>query len=49
MKRSGTACGETTFALDSLRIGDALVTGLEISSGDEFARLGVDGVLGLDA
>ena len=49
LKRSGTAYGETTFALDSLRIGEVLVTGLEISSGDEFARLGVDGVLGLDA
>ncbi len=32
MERSGTAYGETTFALDSLRIGDALVTGLEIAA-----------------
>jgi hypothetical protein len=37
------------FRLDSLRIGDALVRGLEVGRNDAFAPLGVDGVLGLDA
>jgi hypothetical protein len=43
------ASGRSRFRLDSLRIGDALVRRLEVGGDDAFARLGVDGVLGLDA
>jgi hypothetical protein len=41
--------GDTRFRLDSLRIGEALIRGLVVGRHDAFARLGVDGVLGLDA
>lgn len=41
--------GAARFRLDSLRIGDALIRGLEVGRGDAIERLGVDGVLGLDA
>jgi len=40
--------GLPRFRLDSLRVGDALVRGLEVGRNDAFARMGVDGVLGLD-
>lgn len=46
---AGMSYGDSSFTLDSLRIGDVLVKGLEVTRGDEIARLGVDGVLGLDA
>jgi hypothetical protein len=45
----GPVAGTAGFRLDSLRVGDALVRGLEVGRNDAFARLGVDGVLGLDA
>ena len=45
----GPVAGTARFRLDSLRVGDALVRGLEVGRNDAFARLGVDGVLGLDA
>jgi hypothetical protein len=45
----GRRHGDSTFRLDSLRIGDVMVSGLEVARGDEVSRLGVDGVLGLDA
>ena len=41
--------GAGRFRLDSLRMGEALVRHLDIGRDDAFARLGVDGVLGLDA
>ncbi|HEX6107081.1 MAG TPA: hypothetical protein VFZ26_15945, partial [Gemmatimonadales bacterium] len=43
------ASGGARFRLDSLRIGDALIRGLLVGRHDAIARLGVDGVLGLDA
>lgn len=46
---SPAGSGRGRFDLDSLRIGEALVRNLEIGSDDAFARLGVDGVLGLEA
>jgi hypothetical protein len=45
----GVADGDSVFHLDSLGIGSVVVRGLGIARGDEVARLGVDGVLGLDA
>ena len=49
LKRAGMRYEEPAFHLDSVRIGDVLVRELAVGSGDEVARLGVDGVLGLDA
>ncbi len=49
LKPAGMRYEEPAFGLDSVRIGDVLVRKLAVGSGDEVARLGVDGVLGLDA
>jgi hypothetical protein len=49
LRAGGAVGGDSLFQLDSLRIGEVLVQGLAVTRGDEFARLGVDGVLGLDA
>lgn len=46
---AGMEHGDSVFRLDSLRIGSVVVRGLRIARGDEVTRLGVDGVLGLDA
>jgi hypothetical protein len=40
---------DSLFRLDSLRIGDIVVGALSVGQDRAFARLGVDGVLGLDA
>jgi hypothetical protein len=40
---------DSTFRLDSLRIGDVVVPGLEVGQDEALLRLGVDGVLGLEA
>jgi hypothetical protein len=49
LREAGMEHGDPVFRLDSLRIGGILVRGLAVARGDEVARLGVDGVLGLDA
>jgi hypothetical protein len=41
--------GGARFRLDSLRVGGALIRGLDVGRHDAFVRLGVDGVLGLEA
>lgn len=46
---AGLHGSDSLFHLDSLRIGDVVVEGLAVGSDDGFARLGVDGVLGLEA
>jgi len=40
---------DSLFRLDSLRIGDLVVKGLAVGSDQALERIGVDGVLGLDA
>jgi hypothetical protein len=45
----GVEYGDSVFHLDSLGIGSVVVRGLRVARGDEVSRLGVDGVLGLDA
>jgi len=40
---------DSLFRLDSLRVGDMVVSRLAVGRGDEVRRLGADGVLGLDA
>jgi hypothetical protein len=40
---------DSLFRLDSLRIGDVVVKGLAVGSDQALERIGVDGVLGLDA
>jgi hypothetical protein len=40
---------DSTYSLDSLRIGDMVVRNLEAGRSEAFSPLGVDGVLGLDA
>jgi hypothetical protein len=46
---AGVSGTDSLFRLDSLRIGDVVVERLRVGRGDEVGRLGVDGVLGLDA
>jgi hypothetical protein len=46
---AGMDGADSLFQLDSLRVGDVVVRRLAVGRGDEIQRLGVDGVLGLDA
>ena len=46
---AGVNGSDSMFHLDSLRIGDMVIGGLAVGRDDGFARLGVDGVLGLEA
>jgi len=46
---AGTDGPDSLFRLDSLRIGDVVVKGLAVGSDQALERIGVDGVLGLDA
>lgn len=49
LARAGTGGRDSLFRLDSLRIGDVIVKGLAVGSDEALERIGVDGVLGLDA
>jgi hypothetical protein len=49
LTRAGTSGRDSLFRLDALRIGDVVVKGLEVGSDKGLERIGVDGVLGLDA
>ena len=46
---AGVAGRDSLFRLDSLRIGDVIVKGLAAGRDEALERIGVDGVLGLDA
>jgi hypothetical protein len=46
---AGVRGADSVFRLDSLQLGDRRITGLRVGRNDAFARLGVDGVLGLEA
>jgi len=49
LPRAGVAGRDSLFRLDSLRIGDVIVKGLAAGRDEALERIGVDGVLGLDA
>jgi hypothetical protein len=49
LPRAGSNGTDSLFRLDSLRIGDVVINTLLVGQDDGFGRLGVDGVLGLDA
>jgi hypothetical protein len=49
LKTGGMGDEDSTYVLDSLRIGGALIRSLAVSRSSAFERLGVDGVLGLEA
>lgn len=46
---SGMGDEDSTYVVDSLRIAGALIRGLAVGRSSAFERLGIDGVLGLDA
>jgi hypothetical protein len=46
---AGVRGADSVFRLDSLQLGDRRISGLRVGRNDAFARLGVDGVLGLEA
>jgi Aspartyl protease len=49
LPRAGGGGRGSLFRLDSLQIGDVIVRGLAVGSDEALERIGVDGVLGLDA
>lgn len=49
LEASGMGDEDSTYVVDSLRIAGALIRGLAVGRSSAFERLGIDGVLGLDA
>ncbi|HET7468817.1 MAG TPA: hypothetical protein VFJ81_04045 [Gemmatimonadales bacterium] len=49
LTHAGGGARDSLFRLDSLRIGSVIVQGLAVGSDKALERIGVDGVLGLDA